>query len=146
MLSAGVCRFPRALSAVIASTSIDEQAKNQDLSLKEVCYMELFKEEGESQSTPFDDLRGVDQLAAGLLRRRSWTLLHNGVSRLSDLLFPSDYGSLKYTKEILVQDSEPTVTYSLERANSKHPQSNPATYTSATATKSRTMARRTSTG
>lgn len=33
--------------AVIATTSIDEQAKSQDLSLKEVCYMALYKEEGE---------------------------------------------------------------------------------------------------
>lgn len=32
--------------AVIATTSIDEQAKSQDLSLKEVCYMALYKEEG----------------------------------------------------------------------------------------------------
>ncbi|GAA5990609.1 hypothetical protein JCM10908_003151 [Rhodotorula pacifica] len=52
---------------IIASSSIDEQAKDQDLSLKEVCYMELYKEE--------------------------------------------DYGSLKYTKEILVQDKQSRNVY-----------------------------------
>ncbi|GAA5954672.1 hypothetical protein JCM8115_004657 [Rhodotorula mucilaginosa] len=52
---------------IIATTSIDEQAKSQDLSLKEVCYMALYKEE--------------------------------------------DYGSLKYTKEILVQDKQSRNVY-----------------------------------
>lgn len=31
---------------VIASSSIDSQSKDQDLSLKEVCYLELYKEQG----------------------------------------------------------------------------------------------------
>ncbi|POY76075.1 hypothetical protein BMF94_0798 [Rhodotorula taiwanensis] len=54
-------------NGIIASTSIDEQAKAQDLSLKEVCYLELYKEE--------------------------------------------DYGSLEYSKEVLVQDKQSRNVY-----------------------------------